>query len=93
MHRSEGMDDAGIQRYYHHMADDIKKEYELMSELKGCNNIVSCEDFMAFRHEDGFGFDIVIRMEFLEPLVTFELENNIDNLVVIKLGISLVNYF
>ncbi|MFG6392638.1 MAG: leucine-rich repeat domain-containing protein [Lachnospiraceae bacterium] len=91
MHRSEGMDDAGIQRYYHHMADDIKKEYELMSELKGCNNIVSCEDFMAFRHEDGFGFDIVIRMEFLEPLVTFELENNIDNLVVIKLGIDMCN--
>lgn len=89
--RSEGMDDASIQRYYQHMADDIKKEYELMSELKGCNNVVSCEDFIAFRHENGFGFDIVIRTELLEPLVAFELANNIDNLVVIKLGIDMCN--
>lgn len=89
--RSEGMDDASIQKYYQHMVNDIKKEYELMSELKGCNNIVSCEDFMSFRHEDGFGFDIVIRMELLEPLVSYELCNNIDALAVIKLGIGMCN--
>lgn len=89
--RSEGMDDSSIQKYYQNMVNDIRKEYELMSELKGCSNIVSCEDFMAFRHEDGFGFDIVIRMEFLEPLVSFELKNNIDVLSVIKLGIDMCN--
>jgi len=89
--RSEGMDDVGIQKYYQHMVDDIKKEYELMSELKGCNNIVNCEDFLAFRHEDGFGFDIFIRMELLEPLVVFELKNNIDEMTVIKLGIDMCN--
>lgn len=89
--RSEGMDDASIQKYYQNMVDDIKREYELMSELKGCDNIVSCEDFMSFRHEDGFGFDIVIRMELLEPLVSYELNNNIDALAVIKLGIGMCN--
>ncbi len=87
--RSEGMDDISIQKYYQNMVDDIKKEYELMSELKGCSNVVSCEDFMAYRHEDGFGFDIMIRMEMLTPLINFERENDIDEMTVIKLGIDM----
>ena len=87
--RSEGMDDISIQKYYKNMVDDIRKEYELMSELKGCSNIVSCEDFMAYRHEDGFGFDIMIRMEMLTPLITFERENVIDEMTVIRLGIDM----
>ncbi len=87
--RLEGMEDAGIARYYQRMVDDIKKEYELMSELKGCSNVVSCEDFMAFRHEDGFGFDIVIRMELLTPLAVYESRNAVDEFTVMKLGIDM----
>lgn len=88
-HRSEGMGDAEIARYYQRMVDDIKKEYELMSELKGCSNIVSCEDFMAFRHENGFGFDIMIRMELLTPLDAYESRNTVDEFTVMKLGIDM----
>ena len=87
--RSEGMDDISIQKYYQHMVDDIRKEFELMSELKGCNNVASCEDFIAYRHKDGFGFDIMIRMELLLPLISFEMENEIDEMTVIKLGIDM----
>lgn len=87
--RSEGMDDISIQKYYQHMVDDIRKEFELMSELKGCNNVASCEDFIAYRHKDGFGFDIMIRMELLLPLILFEMENEIDEMAVIKLGIDM----
>ncbi len=87
--RSEGMDDAGIQRYYQNMVDDMKREYELMSELKGCSSIVSCEDFMAFRHEDGFGFDIMIRMELLTPLITYEAGNEMNEMGVMELGIDM----
>ena len=87
--RSEGMDDISIQKYYQHMVDDIRKEFELMSELKGCNNVASCEDFIAYRHKDGFGFDIMIRMELLLPLISFEMENKIDEMTVIKLGIDM----
>lgn len=88
-HRSEGMDDLNIQKYYQNMVDDIRREYELMSGLKGCSTIVSCEDFMAYRHEDGFGFDIMIRMELLTPLISFGQENEIDEMTVIKLGIDM----
>ena len=87
--RSEGRNDIDIRKYYQHMVDDIKKEYELMSELKGCSNIVSCEDFMAFRHEDGFGFDIVIRMELLTPLIVYENKKNMDQLEIMKFGIDM----
>lgn len=87
--RSEGMDDISIQKYYQHMVDDIRKEFELMSELKGCNNVASCEDFMAYRHKDGFGFDIMIRMELLLPLISYEMDNKIDEMTVIKLGIDM----
>lgn len=88
-HRSEGMADAEIARYYQRMVNEIRKEYELMSELKGCSNIVSCEDFMAFRHEDGFGFDIMIRMELLTPLDAYEAENAMDEFTVMKFGIDM----
>ena len=40
-----------------------------MSRLKGTGNIVSYEDHAVLRHPDGIGWDILIRMELLHPLL------------------------
>lgn len=89
--RFQGMNEDDIWQYYRQMADDIKKEYELMSELKGCDNIVSCEDFKIFQRDDRLGFDIMIRMELLMPLINYRAETSreIGEGEVVKLGIDI----
>ena len=89
--RFQGMDEDDIWQYYRQMADDIKQEYELMSELKGCDNIVSCEDFKIFKRDDRLGFDIMIRMELLMPLINYrtETKRDIGEGETVKLGIDI----
>ncbi len=66
--RSEGMDDKSIYSYFYGIVEDIIKEFELMSKLKGNTNIVSYEDHMISSKDDGPGWKISIRMELLTPL-------------------------
>lgn len=89
--RFQGMNEEDMWHYYQQMADDIKKEYELMSDLKGCDNIVSCEDFKTFKRNDGLGFDIMIRMELLMPLIKYraETKRKIGEGEIVKLGIDI----
>ena len=47
---------------------EIINENEIMAQLKGNSNIVSYEDHMIIPHDDGIGYDILIRMELLTPL-------------------------
>lgn len=89
--RFQGMSDADIWNYYEQMAEDIKQEYELMSELKGCDNIVSCEDFKAYRCKDRIGYDIMIRMELLMPLINYGevTKREIGEKEIVRLGIDI----
>ena len=41
----------------------------MMSEIKGYTNVVYCDDVRYIQHDDGFGWDIFIKMELLTPLV------------------------
>ena len=41
--RSEGMDDASVTAYFRSFVEEIVKEFELMSKLKGTANVVSYE--------------------------------------------------
>ncbi len=89
--QNKNMSDEAIRRHYWQKKEEIKKEYELMSALKGCDNIVSCEDFKAFQQKDGLGYDIMIRMELLLPLTNYRLkaDRDIDEGGIVKLGIDI----
>jgi len=87
--KSEGMDDKSISQYYETFATELVKEFSLMSKLKGHSNIVSYEDHMTVRHEDGIGYDIFIRMELLTPLNSFLKSNTISERDIIRLGIDI----
>ena len=63
-----GYDEDSITALFRNQLDDIVKEFRLMSELKGISNIVSYEDHRIVKHEDGFEWDIYIKMELLTPL-------------------------
>ena len=62
---SDGYDTQSIAATYRGYLKSIVSEYLLMRRMNGCTNIVNCDDVRYVQHEDGFGWDIFIKMEFL----------------------------
>ena len=65
------------------------KEFELMYKLRGLSNIVSYEDHEIRKHENGIGWDIMIRMELLTPLNVYMQTHSFGRDEVIRLGIDM----
>ena len=87
---NDGYDDESITARYNSYLQDILKEYALMVNMKGHTNVVYCDDFRYEQHEDGFGWDIFIKMELLTPLTKY-LPRQIPEDMVIRLGMDLCN--
>lgn len=87
--RLEGSSEESIRKYFDNVARDIVNELVIMNQLKGNSNIVSYEDHTVIRHEDGIGYDLLMRMELLEPLVAFKAKHHFSEKDVVKLGIDL----
>ena len=86
---SDGMTMEDVTGYYKNVANNIINEFILMSKLKGNSHIVSYEDHIIIEHEDDIGWDILIRMELLTPLVELTAKSQMDETEVIKLGVDL----
>ena len=86
---ADGTDIDSIATYYEGLVQDIAEENAIMSELKGNSYIVSYEDHQIIPHEDGVGYDILIRMELLTPLVDYMINNQMTESDVLKLGMDL----
>lgn len=82
-------DNKNVSTYFEGMVNDITKEFEIMSKLKGHSHIVSYEDHNVFKRENEIGWDIFIRMELLTPLLDYEKSHDMTEDVVIKLGIDI----
>lgn len=88
-YRSEGLSDDEINEELYQFTRELVAEFELMSKLKGNSNIVSYEDHKVIKREDGIGWDILIRMELLTPLVDHIKNNTLHISDVIRLGIDM----
>ena len=88
-YRADGLSDAEINDELYQFTSELIAEFELMSKLKGNSHIVSYEDHQVIKHDDGIGWDILIRMELLTPLVEYIHNNPIRVSDVIKLGIDM----
>lgn len=88
--RQDDYDDESITQYYADCLNKIEDEYAMMAELKGYANIVYCDDYFSQPHEDGFGWDIYIKMELLTPLKAY-LPAEIPEAQVVSLGIDICN--
>ena len=64
----EGYDGASITKRFESYLREIMREYGIMAEMKGCANIVYCDDVRYVQHDDDLGWDIFIKMELLTPL-------------------------
>lgn len=87
--KAEGMDDASVTTYFKSVVENIVQEFALMSKLKGTANIVSYEDHSVVPHEGEIGWDIIIRMEFLKPLINHIAESTMTRRDIITLGIDM----
>lgn len=86
---SDGMDEESVTTYFYSMVEDIVQEIALMSKIKGYTNIVNYEDHMVIPHADGIGWDILIRMELLTPLVEYSTTHELSQSEVLKLGMDI----
>lgn len=84
-----GISEDSIPGYLNSILKDMSSEFSIMEKLKGNSNIVSFEDYDVIQHEDGVGWDIIIRMELLTPLVSYLKTNVMSEKEVIKLGIDI----
>ena len=86
---SEGMSTPQAEAYFHGIVEELVHEFSIMFKLKGTANIVSCEDLRVLEHPDGIGWDILIRMELLHPLLPYVYEHPMARRDIIKLGIDI----
>ena len=82
----EGMDERSATSYFHGMMADIVKEFALMEKLKGNTNIVAYEDHSIVQHEDGRGWDVLIRMEYLTPFNEYIKNHSLSEEDIIRFG-------
>ena len=85
----DGVDEQTATEYFSTVVQEFVGEFRLMSKLKGESNIVSYEDHRVIKHEDGIGWDILIRMELLTPLLKYTKEHSLMQQDVIRLGIDI----
>ena len=72
---SEGMTEADVTDYFKEFVDEILREIKIMVSLKEHPNIVTYEDHCVISHEDGIGWDILIKMELLTPLQDWQMDH------------------
>ena len=86
---SEGMDEKSVTSYFKGIVNELAGEFEIMSGMKGTSNVVSYEDHIVYEHKDEIGWDILIRMELLTPLVDYVSKNDISEYETARLGIEI----
>lgn len=84
-----GMKLEEVAEYYESVLENTTQEFELLAKLKGNSNIVSYEDHEIYKHEDGIGWDILIRLEELIPLVKYSITNPLSAEEVTRMGIDI----
>ncbi len=83
---ARGIRKEDLEAYYQDAVSNNVKEYRLMYKLKGNSHIVSYEDHQIIRHTDDAGWDILIRIEKLTPLIDHVLENPLSAADVAQMG-------
>lgn len=85
----EGMTPTQAKQYFYSVVEDIVREFAIMARLKGTANVVSYEDHTVIRHADNIGWDILIRMELLNPLLPYAYKRPFARRDIIQLGIDI----
>lgn len=84
-------DEAVVRDYIYQSVQEYRSEYQIMRDLKGMTNIVSCEDFQVIDKKDMPGYDIFIRMELLDTISQLMQAEKFKREEVVKMGMDICN--
>ncbi len=87
--RSEGMTEEETQNYFASLANEFYEEIQTMKALNGSVSIVNVQDSAIVPRQGEFGWNILIRMECLTPLVEYLDGRMLTEAEVTALGIDL----
>lgn len=88
--RAEGMADEEIREYYKEHTQEWVNEIKVMESLKGNTNIVGIEDYRIVK-SGAYGWNILIRMEYLTSLTAYLKSQPLSEGDIIKLGSDICN--
>ena len=86
---ADGLSQESVASYFRSFVEELVEEFSLMSKLKGNSNIVSYEDHDVIPHEGRIGWDILIRMELLTPLLNYVEGRVLTQKDIVQLGIDM----
>lgn len=86
---ADGMDEKSTRAYFRGLVEELISEFDIMARIKGNTNIVSYEDHAVYEHEDDIGWDIIIRMELLTPLIDYTQKRSFQTNDILQLGIDI----
>lgn len=84
-----GIDTVSMAEYFKSYVSSIVNEVEMMYRLRGNSNIVAYEDHSIHEKRNELGWDILIRMEYVQPLLDYMTVHSLTNKEIIKLGIDI----
>ena len=76
-------------RYFENVMEECLREISTMENFRGNSYVVAVEDYKVTEYLDEIGWDIYIRMEFLESFQEYLTENSFDEEKTVKLGCDL----
>ena len=87
--RREFHSDKELRRNLKEMVDGYTNEIRVMYRLQGNTHIVSIQDHFVEEFNDGLGWRIYIRMEYLQPFNDYAMTHIFSQEEIIRIGISL----
>ena len=87
--RMETNDEHSTREYFKNIVDECIQEICTMEYFRGNSHVVSVEDFKVIEYLDEVGWDIYIRMEYLDSFLDYCAGRELMERDVIKIGIDL----
>ncbi len=85
--RAVGDNTESITASFHSQMESYANEYRLLKKLDGCPNVVRVDDVRCVQHSDNMGWDVLIKMELLTPLLKYlSREQHTDEELAVGLG-------
>ncbi len=82
-------DKALIQSHYKEIADQCIRKIGPLSNIQDCPNVVQIQDYCVKENEDGY--QIFIRMEYLQPFREFYYDTVFNEDIVVSIGIDIAS--
>ena len=85
----DGLDKETASSYFQEIVSELEEEIKLMAQMKGASNIVSCEDYSISQDPKTLRWQVLIRMELLQPLPNWQKDHDMTESDVQKLGLQM----